>query len=689
MRKPVVVLLAILALAFGFGGVAWADDDEGAGGGGEAAEQAPAAGGEEAPAAGGGDDDRGGAAAGDDDKGGAAAAGDGDKADDGDQDNDGKPDSAEAAADGDKDNDGTPDSADKDDDNDGTPDSADKDDDNDGKADGASADDADGDGTPDAADNDDDNDGTPDSADNDDDNDGKPDSAEGDDHHAAGGGDGDDDDEDEEPYNKFDLDGDGTSDPALEKEWNEAFEGYSANIDENAVDAALDARPEDAELTPSMTVEDFRSIVLLVKKVVLAKMEKKMAKSAAKKLGKFSFGVFVFSMLGLLLLAIPLVLGNKYPGQRGLLFKYSALAAVTFFLTVNLFGGVLYGMKTAQSTLGSSTNPALAIARGTFDTLHDNAEDYIIMGKELFVPTLMQLEGNADQQPAVLMIENGKKIVNDAKVFTNIASVFKKVDFVFEILPIVLFLVSMILFGLAIRPTLTEIIKLPMRAASGGEGLGADTTKNAVKRVFGEVKAGALTIGILILLTLLSSTILGKIVQPALDALLQYFSLAVMYLQFVTGASSGVVFLTLLGVLLFLVMNLATLILSMSFFLGKSPKIFQAKFNEGTPLAAHKRFFQWGIPAVIFVQLFPLIFIHFAAQILDALNERMVSGIADADAIPWTKIMLTGPLSLVVAFGVLFWAARGVAAIKFLATYAVKPKKPKKPKAPATPAEPV
>jgi hypothetical protein len=199
----------------------------------------------------------------------------------------------------------------------------------------------------------------------------------------------------------------------------------------------------------------------------------------------------------------------------------------TFFVTVNLFGGVLYGMKTAQSALGSSTNPALAIASGTFETLYDNAEDYLHMGKELFVPTLMQLEGNSDEQPAARILENGKKIVNDARVFAAMGRLFKKVDFVFQVLPILLFFVTMILFGLAIRPTLTEIVKLPMRAASGEAGVGKETTQRAIARVLGELKATACTIGVLVLLTLVSATILGQIVKPALDSLLRYFSLAV------------------------------------------------------------------------------------------------------------------------------------------------------------------
>lgn len=494
--------------------------------------------------------------------------------------------------------------------------------------------------------------------------------------------------EGEPVYNKFDLDGDGASDPALEAEWKETTQGFSAKIDEEAIDKELDARPEDAELAPSITPEQFRKIVMLIKKVVLDKMEKKMAKKTAEKMAKFSFGIFLFSLLGFGLLLMPLLLKKRYPGRGSLLFKYSALAAVTFFVTVNLFGGVLFGMKTAQGALGSATNPTLAVANGTFDTLYDNAEDYLVMGKELFVPTLLAMEGNSDEQPAVLLIENGMKIVEDAKVFMSIAKMFKKLDFAFSILPIILFFVTMILFALAIKPTLTEIIKLPMRAAAGDADVGKETAKNAMRRVWGELLATLCTVGVLTALSLISAMILGQIVKPALDALLGYFSLAVNYLQFVEGASSGVVFLALFSVVLFLALNLATLILSMSFFLGKCQKIFQAKFNDKTPIATHKRFFKWGVPSVLFVQLFPLLFVLVAEKALDKINESLLSNIKDADAVPWTKIMLAGPLFLVVAYILMFWGARGFKAIGFLFAYKVKPKAGRA-VAPSQPAEPV
>jgi hypothetical protein len=173
-------------------------------------------------------------------------------------------------------------------------------------------------------------------------------------------------------------------------------------------------------------------------------------------------------------------------------------------------------------------------------------------------------------------------------------------------------------------------------------------------------------------LTLVSSFVLGEIVAPALDALLRYFSLALSYLQFVPDASSGLVFITLFGVILFLVLNLAALILSMSFFLGKSQKIFQQRFNSGVPVAAHAHFFKWGVPSVLLVQILPWLFALIAGTVLGKINDSMTAGITDATQISWGKLMMAGPVFLIVGFALAFWAGRGVKAIAFLQRYKVK-----------------
>jgi hypothetical protein len=284
-----------------------------------------------------------------------------------------------------------------------------------------------------------DGDGTPDSQeDGDIDNDGVPDAQ-----------------EEDPPTDPFDSDGDGKLEEdeiADRKEFAEFFDDIPNAPDE----AALDKRAEDAELVPSISVEAFRTGVRLVKKIVLGKMAKKAAIKADKRMRKFSWMVFGLSCCGIFLVLMPLFLKKKYPGAGTTLWKYSAMAAGTFFLTVNLFGGVLFGMRQAQNALSGYTNPSVAIAGGVFDTLDKNAEEFIVTGKELFLPTLEQMRNNPEEQPAVQLLENGMKIVQDAKVFMSMAKLFKKVDFIFAILPIILTLVTLILFLLAIKPTLIE-----------------------------------------------------------------------------------------------------------------------------------------------------------------------------------------------------------------------------------------
>jgi hypothetical protein len=503
-------------------------------------------------------------------------------------------------------------------------------------------------------------------------------------------------DEDGVPTHEFDLEGTGHDDPQLKKEYEDAFAGIKENIDTEAVDKELEERLKEGKALDASPadIEKFRKAVAMARKVVLGKMEKKIEAGIEKKMGQFSLFVFLFSLCGIFLLAIPLVVGKKYPGKQGILFKYSAFAAITFFVTVNLFGGVLMGMRTVQGHLGKFANPSLAIAAGTFDTLDTNAEMYATLGKELFLPTLEQLRAN-EEQPSAILMENGQKLVKDAMVFVSIAKMVKRVDWVFKMIPLILFGLTMILFAKAIKPTLTEIIKLPMRAASGESGVGSDVAKRSFKRVVGELKATLVTIGALVVITVVSAFVLGEICAPVLDTLINYFYLAVNYLLFVQGSSSGLVFIALMGVVFFLALNLATLIISSVFFLGKVQKIFQARYCDDVPVSEHKHFFKWGIPAVLFVQVFPWIFMLGADKLLDKIYESILTVPENATSLSdamqtwsWGKIFLVAPIVLIVGYGLLFWAARGVKAVAFLMRYKVKPPVAP-PVAPSQPAEAV
>ncbi len=533
------------------------------------------------------------------------------------------------------------DSADSD--GDGTPDSK-EDNDGDGISDADEKRDSDGDGTPDIEEVTEDEDGEAD---------------------------------EEDPSLKlFDADGDGVveaEEVADNKELDHEIAELGVAHDVVDGEALEAARGEDAELAPSISIEAFQKLVNVARKVVLGKMEIKAARGQAKKMKTFSLIVVGVSGLGILLLLMPLVLKKKYPGQGAVLFKYSALAALTFIVTVNLFGGVLYGLRTVQGHLSGLTNPSVALASGTFDTLHDDAEEYLSMGKELFAPTILQMREHPDKSPPVIILENGTRLVKKAQVFLTIAKMVKSVNWIFGMIPIILTILTLVLFVLAIRPTLMEIIKMPAQVAAGNAASGKDVVKKSGMRVVGELKATLCTIGVLAVLTVLSAIVLGVTVKPAMAAFLEYFAKSVNYLLFVTDSSPGLVFVALFGVVLFLVLNLALIILAMSFFLGKSQKIFQQRFNEGIPLSTHARFFKWGVPAVLLVKLFPMLFAFVVAKILNAVNDY--SGVKDAEAVSWGKALLMGPLLLVV-FLVAFWAVRGFKGIKFLATYKVKVKTP-------------
>jgi hypothetical protein len=110
----------------------------------------------------------------------------------------------------------------------------------------------------------------------------------------------------------------------------------------------------------------------------------------------------------------------------------------------------------------------------------------------------------------------------------------------------------------------------------------------------------------------------------------------------------------------------------MSFFLGKSQKIFQVRFTEGTPIGSHAAFFKWAIPSVLLVQMFPWAYAVVSDRVLERIYTGLLSG-SELGGWPWGKIFLVAPIVLIVGYAILFWSVRGVKAIKFLAKYKVKP----------------
>jgi hypothetical protein len=400
---------------------------------------------------------------------------------------------------------------------------------------------------------------------------------------------------------------------------------------------------------------------------VLPRLEAKIEAKSQQRMATISHGIQWISLAGLLLLAMPLVLRKRHPGQGAQLFKYSLIAALAFVVTVNMFGLIAIGFRSAQAALAKQTNPQLKLAEGFFTSMDEKADELVPLAGGLLAPTLYQLQ-NAGEQPTVLLLENGKKLLEGARVFVAIGKLVKSLDFVFAVLPMVLLVLTLALFVRSIWPTLYEIIRLPMTVASGTTNA-QTVVRNAARRIGGELLVALCTVGVLFALTIISSEILGAVVKPAVYLTIEFFGTAVLYMQLVPDASGGLVFDSLCGIILFLAFNLIVIIIAVSVYLGKAQRMFQLRFHDHQPLRGHADFWKWGTLAVIGVQLVPLVYMLFASWAIDKLEDRWISGVSDPADMPWTKVMLVGPILLLAGFGLALWGGRALRGLSYLLGY--------------------
>lgn len=426
------------------------------------------------------------------------------------------------------------------------------------------------------------------------------------------------------------------------------------------------------EAHPGMSAQDYlallRDILRSQREKVAERLEEKIAAKQEAKMETMSSVLGWVSLGGLLLILLPLGLRKKYPGQDALLFKYSALAAGVCVVVVFLFSRVLLLLRSIQGALSSVANPQVAVIDASFQVLDDNIEDMVELGPVLIEAPLAQVASGEQDSLPLAIIENIQRINEDITVFKTIARQFEGVFALFGYLPIVLTVVAVVLFILSIKPVIMEIVSLPGRVASGQ----ADA-KTVVKQVFRavgrELLATLCLIGVLIFTTILSGIFLSMAVEPAIEAFLAYVFTSLMYTVASPEFSKFVVYMSVMGALLFLVLNIAVVLVTNVLFLGKVQKIFKRRFHDKVPLGMHKRFFGWGVLALVWAQLLPLLFVAIAQEGIGALIDKLTDGASADAAPPWSAILLSGPAILVFGFIVVFWAARGLKAITFIMKY--------------------
>lgn len=461
---------------------------------------------------------------------------------------------------------------------------------------------------------------------------------------------------------------------AQEEEAPAAADPAAADEAAVAAEAAEGAEATPFDMTPEQRAQYAAALRQVVKEVrgkVLDKISDRIAAKQGEKLDRIATVLSIIALSGVLLLFMPLVLRKKYPDQMGTLFKYSALAALLFFLAVNLFALVLFTMRGTQSALGKYTNPQVKLVSSTFDLVEDKAEDMADIGPILIEPTLASLTGDTDAPVLSIMLDNVQKLKNDMHVFTTVGNFFKKLNWLFGMLPILFIGLAIFLFAKVARPTLMEIVRLPERAASGERGVVGHTVRLTLRNVWAEAKATFATVGVLMLLTLVAAFLLGYVLEPAIEIFMAYLAVCFMYVQIAPDASAFWILFSLMGSILFLVLNLAVIILTTAFFLGKCQKIFQRRFREGVPLAAHGRFWKWGVLSALWAQLLPVLYILASVPAIGWFVEKSVERFLNESTQNWAFILGTGPAMFIVTFLLVFWIGRGISALGFLARYKV------------------
>ncbi|MEM6994288.1 MAG: hypothetical protein AAF721_27485 [Myxococcota bacterium] len=431
-------------------------------------------------------------------------------------------------------------------------------------------------------------------------------------------------------------------------------------------DAEEDAE-EDVEVDPKEYAALLRAVIDAKRDDVEAAISDRVLAKQAERMSLVSTIFSVVSLLGLAILAMPLVLRRRFPGRAKTLWKYSCLAAALFVITVNLFAGVLSILRVGQMAAGSLTNPQVQIVSATFDVLDDNAEDLADLGPILIEPTLAGLtNGTADPVP-VLLLNNVSHLVHELKVFKSVAAFFKRLDWAFGYVPVVLALVTVGVFMVGLRPTLTEIVRLPIRAAAGEEGVARRVVGATLRRVGREFVVTLAVMVVLLAVMLSAGFFLSEALPPALEAFIAYLGVAFIYVQMVPDASTVAVLVALAGTIVFLGLDLAVVLVASATYVGKAHKVLQRRFHDREPLRAHRRF--WGIGTLLlgYALAFPLLFILGTQPLIEAVIDWQTSGAE----VNWAMLLVSGPVLLVVMFvgaAALFRLHR---ALGFLARYRV------------------
>jgi len=413
--------------------------------------------------------------------------------------------------------------------------------------------------------------------------------------------------------------------------------------------------------------------------------------------------LIIIAGVGFIAVALmPLVLAKRYPDQVGALWKSSAVAALTLVVTIGLLGGALTVVRYAQGAVATeSTSPKIRVAEGAFHALDRKymlegfselskagldfvkqplariSKDKVDAKQAGAFPAYMAshwiAQLNSPQMKRLIVAIHGKsntardniaKIKSNVGTFKSAIGLYKRVDFLLAAMPLLLALLAVLMYLLPLRHTLVDIATTPARAAQAAGGL--DAVSGAMTTVYAEVKSTLPFIGSMLVLLPVVGLFLAYAVNPLVQMLLANAVLSVFYIA-TAHVSTLVLFVGLLSVMVLLVMCLATYLAALTFALGTLRKIFRARFHHGRSLKEFAPFWKWGSLSLLLLLVLPLVYslaAHWAyLQHVHGAGDLPLPG----------KYLIVVPLLSMLLYPVVFWAARGVKATRYIMAYPVPP----------------
>jgi hypothetical protein len=364
---------------------------------------------------------------------------------------------------------------------------------------------------------------------------------------------------------------------------------------------------------------------------------------------------------GPLLLLLPLFIARRHPGKLGTLFRYSALSALLFSMTVLLFSIPLLIFSEVWEELALGADPRLRSVQAAFDLMDQDAEDFLSRDLPL-APTLEQAASGGAESFATLLIDNLIEVRQQAEVLEPLVEVYRRLDWVFGSLPKVQCLVFAALFMMPLLPIFREIVLLPVHAAAGGAGEGRRVAKLALRKWWQEVLAILCLIGLFVVILIVNDMVLNIVAEPGTETMLDFLFVALDYLGHEARPALVPLYFSLLAAALFYLFNMVVMTVGLMLYLKAAHRVFRARFHDQVKLRSQRRFWGWGTVAVVWVQALPVLFIFLALPAI----RGVFWAYENADPPSYLGGLVTAGALLFFGILLIFWLARGFKALMFL-----------------------